>query len=148
MGEKEPRLKPHISRLIVRSDKVGNLGYEVEFEFPYGSTTAEFEAARQRGLQAINTWLNEKQQSAPPTTAKPLDPAELDKLPWKLYKQGHRAGWVFTDKAEQLAQLIRHSETGMVQIGEFEYDFSGPKGENPTLFIRRTPIEPKKEASA
>jgi hypothetical protein len=151
MGEK-PKPKPYISRLVVKAGKTSRPSekeewtrseYEVEFTFPEGCTRDDFEGAKQAGLQAIQKWLNEKPKQAPPP---PLEPAELEKLPWKPYKQGHRAAWVFVDKAEKLAQVIRHSETGKVTIGEFQYQFSGPK-DNPALFINRTPIEAKKEVS-
>jgi len=90
----------------------------------------------------LRTLVQEKPQTGLP------DPAELDKLPWKPYKEGHRAAWIFADHkdAEELADLIRHSETQKVEIGEFRYRFSGPK-ENPLMFISRTPItETKNEA--
>ncbi len=54
---KEERPKPFVSRLLVRADRTGSLGYEVEFEFPYGTTPAEFEQARKDGLTAIENWL-------------------------------------------------------------------------------------------
>lgn len=74
--------------------------------------------------------------------------AELGKLPWKPYKEGHRAAWIFADTkgAEQLAEMIRHSEEGKVEIAEFTYRFSGPK-ENPTMFISRNPTETKEASS-
>jgi len=141
MSKEKP--KSYINRLIVKAGKPdGSEAYEIEFEFPYGTTTDEFEDARKRGLDAIHGWLNQKPSAAAP--APQLDPKTLDGLPWRLYKEGHRAGWVFTDKTEQLAEVIRHSEEGKVVIGEFEYKFSGPKDGNPTLFISRTPIETKK----
>jgi len=145
MSEKE---KPKITKLVVGRGSTRKIAgtenfdktyYQIEFEFPERPRADEFEQARKAGLETIEAWLGEKIE---PTTAKPLDPAELEKLPWKPYKEGHRAGWVFTDKAEQLADLIRHSETGKVQIGEFEYKFSGPE-ENRMMFISRTPIKPE-----
>ena len=122
----------------------GSEGYEIEFEFPYGTTIEEFEEARQKGLNAIRGWLGQKAptpaQSAP--QPEPLDPEVLDRLPWRPYKEGHRAAWIFTETpdAENLAEAIRHSETGKVSVGEFNYDFSGPKDTDPDKFIRRTPI--------
>jgi len=140
VSKREERPKSFINRLVVKMGRPdGSEGYEIEFEFPYGTTIEEFEDARQKGLNAMRAWLGQK-----PTAAPQLDPKTLEGLPWKPYKEGHRAGWVFTDKAEQLAEAIRHSEEGKVTVGEFEYKFSGPKDGNPTLFISRTPIEPEK----
>ena len=127
----------------------GSEGYEIEFEFPYGTTIDEFEDARKKGIDAIRGWLGQK---APAPTQRapqpePLDPEVLDRLPWRPYKEGHRAAWIFTNTpdAENLAEAIRHSETGQIKAGEFVYDFSGRKDEDPTMFIRRTPIEETKK---
>lgn len=70
-----------------------------------------------------------------------LDPTKLGELPWRPYKEGHRAGWIFTDTngAEKLVELIKESTNGKVPIGEFEYKLSG----NENQFISRNPIETK-----
>lgn len=57
---REEKPKPYINRLVVKADKSGPSGYEIEFEFPYGTSTNEFEDARQNGLEAIRKWLDEK----------------------------------------------------------------------------------------
>lgn len=69
-----------------------------------------------------------------------LSPEQLEKLPWKPYREGHRAAWIFADTegAEKLHELIKESETGKVPIGEFEYRLS--KGDNRD-FISRNPIK-------
>ncbi len=147
MGEKEPKEKkpdPYISRLVVKADKTGALGYEIEFQFPYGTTMPEFELARLKGLKAINDWL--RQNTGPVGSAAPqnLDPAAIENLGWKLYKEGHRAGWIYANTvgAEGLAAAIK--QQGKVTVGEFEYKFSGRK-EEPEKFISRQPIQPKQE---
>lgn len=127
----------------------GTEAYEIEFEFPYGTTIDEFEDARKKGLDAIRGWLNQKPSAtAPAPQPESLDPEVLDRLPWRPYKEGHRAAWIFTTTpdAENLGEAIRHSETGQVRVGEFVYDFSGRKDEDPTMFIRRTLIEETKKS--
>jgi len=64
----------------------------------------------------------------------------LDNLPWKPYKSGHRGAWIFADTkgAEKLVELIKESQTGKVPIGEFEYRLS--HGEDRS-FVSRNPIK-------
>lgn len=71
-----------------------------------------------------------------------LNPAQLDALPWKPYREGHRAAWIFSETkgAETLVEAIKHSKAGKIELGGFSYKLSGPK-ENPTMFISRTPVK-------
>lgn len=78
-----------------------------------------------------------------PTEAKAemeLSPQQLDKLPFKPYKEGSKAGWIFADieGAEKLYALIKESQTGKVPLHGFEYSIS--KGET-REFISRKPIK-------
>jgi len=117
--------------------------YSIEAEVPESYTRESIEEIRLDLEKIVDTWLSE----APPPKSI-VDPAKLNALPWKPYKEGHRAAWIFADTkgAEQLAEMIRHSEEGKVEIAEFTYRFSGPK-ENPTMFISRNPTETKEASS-
>jgi len=68
-----------------------------------------------------------------------LNPEDLDALPWRLYKEGHRSGWVFSDQegAEKLLELIKESKED-IHIGNFKYHLS--HGDNRS-FISRNPVE-------
>jgi len=68
-----------------------------------------------------------------------LDPKEIGSLPWKLYREGHRSGWIFANqsRAERLAEAIRSSQNGRVKVGDFEYQFSGDQHK----FISRRPLK-------
>ena len=81
-----------------------------------------------------------------PRQEKKLDPAELDRLPWTLYKGAKVAGWIFSDPRaqqnrgfERLVSALREEierRGGEARIGRFTYSFSGPQ-DNPRMFIRR-----------
>jgi len=67
---------------------------------------------------------------------------DLDALPWKSYKTKEAAGpeepaWIFrnTKGVEALEAQIKNK--GKVQIGKFEYSFSGPEKQ----FISRKPLK-------
>ena len=62
----------------------------------------------------------------------------LEKLEWRLYKSGHRASWIFADKAPRA--LLETLAKGGVELGQFHYKFSGPS-ESPKLFVSRTPLK-------
>jgi hypothetical protein len=105
---------------------------------------AEIDAIRD-GLRAIVQKLDQidKAHRETPAEAKAqleLSPQQLEKLPWKPYREGHRAAWIFADTkgAEKLYELIKESQTGKVPIGEFEYKISKGKDRE---FISRNPIK-------
>ena len=41
-----------------------------------------------------------------------LDPKELEKLPWKPYREGHRSAWIFANAkgAEQLREILKEAK--------------------------------------
>jgi hypothetical protein len=121
----------------------------------------DFEDAFRAADAKIMEWIKEKvaekvaegaveKPAAPRAVEKPAmpampsrrDPAQLEKLPWKPYKEGHRAGWIFSNvpEAQDLAKAIRESPEQKIEVGEFQYRFSGPK-EDPLLFISRNPTK-------
>jgi hypothetical protein len=118
--------------------------YEIEFLIDQDVTLQEFKKAREAAVKQINEWLNEK--TAPETAKEALDPAELDKLPWKPYREGHRAAWIFsnTEGAEKLVEALK--EKGKLEIDEYAYRFSGPK-DDPKRFISRNPTKPRENKS-
>ncbi len=81
----------------------------------------------------------ELKKQLPPPTAE-----ELEKLPWKLYKPPHRAGWIFSNLPETqgLVEAIKLSAKGEVEISEFSYRLSGPE-EDRRMFVSRKPITTK-----
>ena len=155
--------KSRISRLVVdRGKSKSSSGeewnrvlYGIEFEFSPDATGKDFEDARQAAEARISEWLKEKvaekvvEKPAAPSWR--VDPAQLEKLPWKPYREGHRAGWVFSNvpEAQDLAKAIRESPEQKIEVGEFQYRFSGPK-EDPLLFISRNPTvtKPKEEGAS
>jgi len=142
MGEKTEQ-KPRISRLVIGLGKTSRPStdreewvkthYEIEFEIGAGVTPDEFEKARRAALQTIEGWLAESVGKSPLAV---LNPAELDKLPWKEYKSGHRNAWVFanTQGAEKLLEAIKSAPNGRVEVGGFVYRLSGKD----LQFISRT----------
>jgi len=68
-----------------------------------------------------------------------LDPEELERLPWRAYREGHRSGWIFADTkgAEQLREILKEAKRP-IRVGEFSYRLS--KGQN-REFISRNPIK-------
>jgi len=69
-----------------------------------------------------------------------LDLEALEQLPWKPYREGHRAGWIFAEKAPTVLIDWLEREGKPFVIGEFRYRFSGPE-ENPKLFVSRAPVK-------
>lgn len=68
-----------------------------------------------------------------------VDPKEIENLPWRPYREGHRSGWIFSNQsgAERLAEAIRSSHNGRIEIRGFEYRFSGDQDK----FISRRPVK-------
>jgi hypothetical protein len=142
MSEKGQQ-KPRISRLVVGLGKTSRPSsereewvkthYEIEFEVGADVTPDEFEKARKAALQTVETWFSESISKSPLAE---LNPSELDKLPWKEYKSGHRNAWIFanTKGAEKLLEAIKSAPNGKVEIGGFAYRLSGKD----LQFISRT----------
>ena len=76
----------------------------------------------------------------PPPTTDQASAEALDQLPWKLYREGHLAGWVFAEKAPKALLDRLEREAKPIAIGEYRYRFSGPQ-ESPKLFIARAPAK-------
>ena len=68
-----------------------------------------------------------------------LDPKELEKLPWKPYREGHRSGWIFVDLegAKQLREILEQAKKP-IRVGGFTYRLS--KGSTRD-FISRNPVK-------
>jgi len=138
---KEEKPKILLTKLVVGKGKTSRPSeseewiktyYELTLEGPFD--VKEFDTVKDAAEATIDQWLGLRE------VEKRLDQAELDKLPWKPYREGHRAAWIFSETkgAEELANMIRDSKNGKIELGEFTYRFSGPK-ENPVMFISRTP---------
>lgn len=78
--------------------------------------------------------------SPQPNAGDQLTAQGLDQLPWKLYREAHRAGWIFTDKAPRALVERLEREAKPLVVGESRYRFSGPE-ENPKLFVSRVPVK-------
>jgi hypothetical protein len=52
-----------------------------------------------------------------------LDSSKLEALPWKPYKPGHRAGWIFADlpEAKELLNAIKTQPNDKLSLGEFDF---------------------------
>jgi hypothetical protein len=118
----------------------------------------ELDLAKGFALRLIDGWLSgnvkvsealprteqkaEPQKGPPDTaTATPeLKPEDLDKLPWRLFQEGRRAGWIFADTpgAEKLSDAIVDAH-GKLRIGEFQYVLT--TGKTGREFISRNPWE-------
>ncbi len=68
-----------------------------------------------------------------------LDLRKMENLDWKLYRQGHRAGWIFAGKAPKILTEELDKKT-QITAGEFTYRYSGP-ADRPKLFVSRTPVK-------
>jgi hypothetical protein len=116
----------------------------------YAKTIAGIESDLPQGVDAfealeqldgtLGAFLS-KREAKPAEQPKPkltLDPAEIERLEWKPYHEGHSAGWIFTDKAPRT--LTEALEKGPVTLGQFTYKYSGPE-EKPKLFVSRGPMK-------
>lgn len=76
-----------------------------------------------------------------------IAPSILEKLPWKAYQEGGKAGWIFSDEkrhSDENKELVkwlkgyleRHSKDLPIKIGDYKYNFSGDG-----KFISRRPIK-------
>jgi len=103
----------------------------------------------------IREWLNPAAQQPAPALEqpseghnsadpKPPDEASLDRLPWKLFREGQKDGWVFSDlndaTVQQLRIFLEAQDKLPVPIGRFNYRFSGFK-EHPRKFVSRSLIK-------
>lgn len=153
------RPKTRISKLLVDRGKTKSSSgeewnrvlYGIEFEFSSEATMKDFEDARQAAESKIVEWIKEG-IAEKPVAPSALDPAQLDKLPWKHYQTkelvgpGH-TGWILweRDGGADLAKIIRESQEQKLKIGPYEFVFSGKEKQ----FISRKvvePVEPKEEA--
>ncbi len=87
----------------------------------------------------LEAFLSENRGPRPSEQPMPsIDASELDRLAWTPYREGHGAGWIFTDKAPRA--LTEALEKAPVTLGRFSYKYSGPE-EKPKLFISRAPVK-------
>jgi len=108
---------------------------------------AELQAIKQ-SLKALVQRLDEIERSfrEMPTETKAelsINPEDLEKLPWHPYREGHRAGWIFSDTegAEELKKLLEESKKPL-RIGNFSYKISHGETRD---FISRRPLAEKKD---
>ncbi len=125
----------NLSRAITR--KQGD-DYEktiagIESDLPPGIDVLE---GLDRLARTLEAHLSSQKPSGEPKPS--LDPAQVEGLAWTPYREGHTAGWVFTDKAPK--PLVELLEKGPVTLGRFSYKYSGPE-EKPRLFVSRTPAK-------
>jgi len=114
-----------------------------------------FQGLNEATAQAIREWLNPAVAAIAPGShrleptptrveLKPPSEAEIERLPWKPYREGHSAGWIFSNLDDPIAQKLRSyleaQEKLPVVIGRFKFRFSGPE-DDPSMFISRAPIE-------
>jgi len=114
-----------------------------------------FQGLNEATAQAISEWLNPGVQQAAPNSkqpsqvytsgaAQPPDGAALDRLPWKLFKEGQADGWIFSDFDDAIAQKLRtfleQQDKLPVPVGRFKYRFGGHKDGQRT-FISRSLIK-------
>jgi len=148
-------LRKHIpsGRQYVPSDEIVT---SVKWDDGEGLSWIErFQGLNEATAQAICEWSNPAVQQPAPALEqpseghnsadpKPPDEALLDRLPWKLFREGHEDGWVFSDlndaTVQQLRIFLEAQDKPPVAIGRFKYRFSGFK-EQPRKFISRAPIE-------
>src|SRR6266581_4546851 len=84
------------------------------------TTSGEHNQTDTHPTDADSPTVSESQEADPETPSGPLfliPTAELEKLPWKFDKEGHRAAWVFANKAP--VRLLEVLDKGPVEIGEF-----------------------------
>jgi len=99
--------------------------------------------AIREGLTMIVEQLNEVLAAYAPETVIPrLDIAAIEGLEWISYQtkkaaQRSESAWIFrtTPGAEELVKAIEASENHRVELGEYDYGFSGPEKQ----FIARRP---------
>jgi hypothetical protein len=151
--EKEIRALVRVRDLDNRIDVLGASSSEKDRPFAYVLAVNKAERNAMAKLipakwyaTLIKDWLEMHRPSKAQIPNEPVAQSEqlsddmLENLPWKPYKEGHRAAWIFADRAP--ASLIKAIilNGGSIEIGEFQYKFSGPK-EDPERFISRSPIK-------
>ena len=117
---------------------------ELEVELPEKHSESDFQEALLRSEYIIDNWLGQPEVPQIPQ----LDPAELDKLPWKnRNKEPAKPGtfaWLFgpgsvsgTEAgAEELVKAIKASKDGKLVLGDVEYSLVKDEA-----FIQRRPIK-------
>jgi hypothetical protein len=119
--------------------------YWAETDLPSGLTVQDAERDLSKTLEELLAEEKKGLQStgpAQPPGENQLTAQALDQLPWKLYREGHRAGWIFTEKTPKPLVDRLEQEGKSIVIGDFRYRFSGPD-EQPKLFVSRAPVEEK-----
>ena len=145
-----PSGKQYVPADLIIATARWNIGEALDFN-------EVFRGLNQATEQAIREWLNPAmtmatqavQKTEPIFTCDSLKPpteAEIDRLPWKPYREGHGAGWIFRNLespvAKQLNSHMEAEEKMPVTLGKYCYRFSGPE-DNPRMFISRVPAEKK-----
>ncbi len=136
-GEKGSGLNVRLVRTLSRTRKEGE-DYRkdiatIETDLPPDTDALE-------GLDRLKATLEAHlgPQKPSPEPKPSLNAAEIERLEWKPYHEGHTAGWIFTDKAP--GGLTEALEQGPVILGRFTYKYSGPE-EKPRLFVSRAPVK-------
>ncbi len=117
-----------------------------ETDLASGITLQEGAKDLSKALDELVAEEKKRIQSVSPTqtvSGDQLTAQALDPLPWKLYREGHRAGWIFTEKAPKPLVDRLDEEGKSIVIGDFRYRFSGPE-EQPRLFVSRVPLAEKR----
>jgi hypothetical protein len=76
----------------------------------------------------LDTWLKgetitPQEKQAVSTSPLKLDMNKINALPWKAYKQGHRAGWIFADlpEAKELLEATKTQPNERLSLGDFDF---------------------------
>jgi len=128
---------PKITRLVVGRGRTSRPSeqeewikeyYELEVDVSDLTTEDSLEKARTSLEQKLISWLSEPIVPQIPK----LDMAEIEKLPWKRYKdkmpcKPGDSGWVFgnTRGAEELVKAIKASPQEKLELPPYQFSFSG-----------------------
>jgi len=116
--------------------------FEVEVVLPEDYKPEDIEDGRLWAERLIDAWLKAEEMAIP--VGVELSAEELEELPWRLYHEGGRAGWIFREPrvgfTEEQLEIVRRlvqriEKEDVVAIGDFEYRFSGVDKQ----FISRRP---------
>jgi len=94
----------------------------------------------------IDGWLTAAPQEKEPQSSQisslKLDMAKINALPWKPYKEGHTAGWVFADlpEAKELLEATKTQPNEKVSLGDFDFKITHGTDRD---FISRYPRKAK-----
>ena len=143
-----PSVRQYVPADMISATARWNIGEGLDFN-------EIFRGLNQATEQAMREWLNpamtmtaqavqKTELASTYNSLKPPTEAEIDRLPWRPYHEGHSAGWIFRNlenpTAKQLNAYLEAEEKLPVTIGKHCYRFSGPE-DNPHMFLSRAPVE-------